>query len=57
MFGKRLKVLATERAVPKLELREYEIVVRHGKEWIVDGYGGFVPVKELHLAKVTFERL
>lgn len=57
MFGKRLKVLTTERAVPKLELREYEIVVRHGKEWIVDGYGGFVPVKELHLAKVTFERL
>lgn len=57
MFGKRLKVVATERAVPKLELREYEIVVRHGKEWIVDGYGGFVPVKELHLAKVTFERL
>lgn len=57
MFGKRLKVLATERAVPKLELREYEIVVRHGKEWIVDDYGGFVPVKELHLAKVTFERL
>lgn len=57
MFGKRLKVVATERAVPKLGLREYEIVVRHGKEWIVDGYGGFVPVKELHLAKVTFERL
>lgn len=57
MFGKRLKVLATERAVPKLELREYEIVVRHGKEWIVDGYNGFVPVKELHLAKVAFERL
>ncbi|UYL04864.1 hypothetical protein EBOKLHFM_00268 [Klebsiella phage KP13-26] len=57
MAGKRLKVVATERAVPKLELREYEIVVRHGEEWIVDGYGGFVPVKELHLAKVTFERL
>jgi len=57
MFGKRLKVVATERAVPKLELREYEIVVRHGKEWIVDGYNGFVPVKELHLAKVTFDRL
>lgn len=57
MFGKRLKVLETKRAVPKLELREYEIVVRHGREWIVDGYGGFVPVKELHLAKVTFERL
>lgn len=57
MFGKRLKVLEIKRAVPKLELREYEIVVRHGKEWIVDGYGGFVPVKELHLAKVTFDRL
>lgn len=57
MFGKSLKVTATQRAVPKLELREYEIVVRHGKEWIVDGYNGFVPVKELHLAKVIFERL
>lgn len=57
MFGKRLKVVSTQRAVPKLELREYEIVVRHGKEWIVDGYGGFVPVKEMHLAKIEFERL
>lgn len=57
MFGKRLKVVATERAVPKLELREYEIIVRHGEEWIVDGYGGFVPVKELHLAKITFKRV
>lgn len=57
MFGKRLKVTATQRAVPKLELREYEIVVRHGKEWIVDGYNGFVPVKEMHLAKIEFERL
>lgn len=57
MAGKRLKVVATERAVPKLELREYEIIMRAGKEWIVDGYGGFVPVKELHLAKVEFERL
>lgn len=57
MFGKRLKVVSTQRAVPKLELREYEIVVRHGKEWIVDGYNGFVPVKEMHLAKIEFERL
>lgn len=57
MFGKRLKVVSTERAVPKLELREYEIVMRSGKEWIVDEYNGFVPVKELHLAKITFERV
>lgn len=57
MFGKRLKVVSTKRAVPKLELREYEIVVRSGKEWIVDGYKGFVAVKELHLAQVKFERL
>lgn len=57
MAGKRLKVVTTERAVPKLELREYEIIVRHGEEWIVDGYGGFVPVKELHLAKITFKRV
>ena len=57
MFGKRLKVISTQRAVPKLELGEYEIVVRHGKEWIVDGYGGFVPVKEMHLAKIEFVRL
>ena len=57
MAGKRLKVVATERAVPKLELREYEIIMRSGKEWVVDGYGGFVPVKELHLAKITFKRV
>lgn len=40
MAGKHLKVVATERAVPKLELREYEIIMRSGKEWVVDGYGG-----------------
>lgn len=57
MFGKRLKVVSTERAVPKLELREYEIVAKHGKEWIIDGYGGYVPVKELKLAAVVIERL
>ena len=57
MFGKHIKITHAPRAVPKLELREYEVVVRSGKEWIVDGYSGFVPVKELHLAKVEFKRL
>jgi len=57
MFGKRLKVVSTTRAVPKLELKEYEILSKNSKEWIIDGYNGSVPVKELHLADVEFERL
>ena len=57
MFGKHVKITSTKRAVPKLELREYEIEVRTGKEFIIDGYGGAVPVKQLEECEVTFERL
>ena len=57
MFGQHVKIVSTKRAVPKLELREYEIVVKSGKESIIDGYGGAVPVKQLAECEVTFERL
>lgn len=57
MFGQHVKIVSTKRAVPKLEHREYTLVIKLGKEFIIDGYGGAVPVKQLIECEVTFERL
>lgn len=55
MMGGTVRVVSTTRKVPALTVNaRYQVFVRGGKEFILDWYGGYVPVKE---AGIILERV
>lgn len=58
MHGRSVRVLATTNSVPKLtRWAEYQIVVKGGREFIIDWYGGYLDIKDAAKAGVTLERV
>ena len=44
----KVRILKARRAVPKLvQGQDYEVVLRQGKEFILDGYSGWVPLANI----------
>lgn len=58
MMGGSVVVVSTKNSVPKLTCGEtYPVVVRSGKEFIVDFYGGYLWLKDARVAGVFLERI
>lgn len=58
MMGGTVRVVSTTRKVPALKVNgRYQVFVRGGKEFILDWYGGYVPVKEAKEAGIILERM
>lgn len=58
MMGGTVRVVSTSRKVPALTVNgRYQVFVREGKEFILDWYGGYVPVKKAKEAGIILERL
>lgn len=58
MMGGTVRVVSTTRKVPALTVNgRYQVFVREGKEFILDWYGGYVPVKQAKEAGIILERL
>lgn len=58
MVTSRLKIIKAPRPVPNLaEGSVYTPEVINGKEYIVDGYGGKLPVSDAKLCEVVIERV
>lgn len=58
MIGGTVRVVSTTRKVPALTVNaRYEVLVRGGKEFILDWHGGYVPVKEANQAGIILERV
>lgn len=58
MMGGTVRVISTTRKVPALTVNgRYQVFIRQGKEFILDWYGGYVPVKQAHEAGIVLERM
>lgn len=54
----KVRIMSTKRAVPKLVVgQEYDVVIRQGKEFILDGYGGWVPLAQIKDCEVEVENV
>ncbi|QEQ94865.1 hypothetical protein pEaSNUABM56_00065 [Erwinia phage pEa_SNUABM_56] len=54
----KVRIVAAPRAVPKVVVGEtYDVIVRGGKEFILDGYGGYVPLAAVKECEITLENL
>lgn len=52
----KVKIISSPRLAPKLVVgQEYNVVVRQGKEFILDGYGGWVPLSQVKELDVIVE--
>ena len=58
MMGGTVRLVSTTRKVPALTTNgRYQVFIRQGKEFILDWYGGCVPVKEAKEAGIILERM
>lgn len=54
----KVRILKARRAVPKLvQGQDYEVVLRQGKEFILDGYRGWVPLANIKECEVEVVNL
>lgn len=51
-----LRVVSTTRRVPDLKVNnDYPVLVRNGKDFIIDGYGGYFPIKQANDVGIVLE--
>jgi hypothetical protein len=54
----KVKVIAASRAVPKVVVGQtYGVIIRGGKEFILDGYGGYVPLAAIKECDIELENI
>lgn len=54
----KVRITAASRSVPKVVVGEtYDVIVRGGKEFILDGYGGYVPLAAVKECEITLENV
>lgn len=58
MQGGIVRIISTKNSVPKLtQESQYQVVVKGGREFIVDWYGGYLDLKDAPRAGVILERV
>lgn len=54
----KVRIVKARRAVPKLvQGQDYDVVLRQGKEFILDGYNGWVPLANIKECEVEVVNL
>lgn len=56
MNKNKVRIVSATRLVPKVTVGQvYDVVVRQGKDFILDGYGGWVPLAQVNECDITVE--
>lgn len=56
MMSNKVRVVSTTRRVPDLKVNNhYPVLARNGKDFIIDEYGGYFPIRQARDAGIVLE--